>query len=79
MQDSQHTKQYLIVEQVRARAKISCLKDFKLAAVMTRTDFFTWKNALFTLTEKQISLISVEIIIIFLELSKQGRYIIIFL
>ena len=41
--------------------------------------FFTWKKALLTLTEKQISLISVEIIIIFLELSKQGRYIIIFL
>lgn len=62
MQDSQHTRQYLIMEQVRARAKISCLKDFTLATVRTRTDFFTWKNALFTLTEKQISLISVEII-----------------
>lgn len=64
MQDSQHTRQYLIVEKLEPSAKISPLKDFKLDTVRTRTDFFflTWKNALFTLTEKQISLISVEII-----------------
>ena len=40
MQDTQHTRQYLIVEQVIASAKISRLKDFKLATVRTRTDFF---------------------------------------